>query len=66
MTQIRLLVVRMGLNGWVLSQAEKITLARALGSLSLSLRSLLDASKVSEEEDKKPDINTIRFGRSTR
>ena len=47
-------------------QAEKITLARALGSLSLSLRSLLDASKVSEEEDKKPDINTIRFGRSTR
>jgi pilus assembly protein CpaB len=47
-------------------QAEKITLARALGSLSLSLRSLLDASKVSEEEDKKPDSNTIRFGRSTR
>jgi pilus assembly protein CpaB len=47
-------------------QAEKITLARALGSLSLSLRSLLDASKVSEEEDKKPDINTIRFGRTTR
>jgi pilus assembly protein CpaB len=48
-------------------QAEKITLARALGSLSLSLRSLLDASKVSEqEEDKKTDINTIRFGRSNK
>ena len=48
-------------------QAEKLTLARALGSLSLSLRSLLDASKVGEqEEDKKTDINTIRFGRSNK
>jgi len=47
-------------------QAEKITLARALGSLSLSLRSLLDASKVSEEDDRKPDINTVRFGVSTK
>ena len=48
-------------------QAEKLTLARALGTLSLSLRSLLDASKVSEqEEERKPEINTIRFGRSNR
>ena len=43
-------------------QAEKLTLSRALGTLSLSLRSLLDASK--QEEDLKPEINTVRFGRS--
>src|SRR5438270_12341240 len=43
-------------------QAETLTLARQLGSLSLALRSLLDASKVSEEDDRKPEINTIRFG----
>jgi pilus assembly protein CpaB len=48
-------------------QAEKLTLARALGTLSLSLRSLLDAGKVGEqEEDRKPEINTIRFGRSSK
>jgi pilus assembly protein CpaB len=43
-------------------QAETLTLARQLGTLSLALRSLLDASKVSEEDDRKPDINTVRFG----
>ena len=36
------------------------------GALSLALRSLLDASKVSEEDDRKPDINTVRFGVSTK
>jgi pilus assembly protein CpaB len=44
-------------------QAETLTLARQLGTLSLALRSLLDASKVVEEDDsRKPEINTIRFG----
>ena len=37
-----------------------------LGTPSLALRSLLDASKVSEEDDRKPDINTVRFGVSTK
>jgi pilus assembly protein CpaB len=37
-----------------------------VGTLSLALRSLLVASKVSEEEDRKPDINTVRFGVSTK
>jgi hypothetical protein len=37
-----------------------------LGTLSLALRSLLDASKVSEEGDRKPDINTVLFGVSTK
>jgi Flp pilus assembly protein CpaB len=37
-----------------------------VGTLSLALRSLLDASKVSEEDDRKPDINTVRFGVSTK
>jgi pilus assembly protein CpaB len=45
-------------------QAETLTQARQLGTLSLALRSLLDASKVDTVEDdtRKPDINTIRFG----
>ena len=47
-------------------QAETLTLARQLGTLSLALRSLLDASKVSEEEDRKPDINTVRYGVSNK
>ena len=42
-------------------QAETLTQARQLGTLSLALRSLLDASKI-VEEDTKTDINTIRFG----
>ena len=37
-----------------------------VGTLSLALRSLLVASKVSEEDDRKPDINTVRFGVSTK
>ena len=37
-----------------------------LGTPSLALRSLLDASKVSEDDDRKPDINTVRFGVSTK
>ena len=36
------------------------------GTPSLALRSLLDASKVSEKDDRKPDINTVRFGVSTK
>jgi pilus assembly protein CpaB len=35
-----------------------------LGTLSLTLRSLLDVSKVSE--DRKPDINTVLFGVSNK
>jgi pilus assembly protein CpaB len=37
-----------------------------LGTPSLALRSLLDASKISEEDGRKPDINTVRFGVSTK
>jgi pilus assembly protein CpaB len=37
-----------------------------LGTPSLALRSMLDASKVSEDDDRKPDINTVRFGVSTK
>ena len=37
-----------------------------LGTLSLALRSLLDASAVSEDDDRKPDINTVLFGVSTK
>ena len=37
-----------------------------LGTPSVALRSLLNASKVSEEDDRKPDINTVRFGVSTK
>jgi len=47
-------------------QAETLTLARQLGTLSLALRSLLDASKVVEEDDRKPDINTVRYGVSNK
>jgi pilus assembly protein CpaB len=44
-------------------QAETLTQARQTGTLSLALRSLLDASKVSEDDnDRKTDINTVRFG----
>lgn len=45
-------------------QAETLTQARQLGMLSLALRSLLDASKVSNDDDggRKTEINTIRFG----
>ena len=46
-------------------QAEALTQARQVGTLSLALRSLLDASKVTEEEERKIDINTVRYGVST-
>jgi pilus assembly protein CpaB len=46
-------------------QAETLAQARQLGTLSLALRSLLDASKKEVEDDskdRKTDINTVRFG----
>jgi pilus assembly protein CpaB len=45
-------------------QAETLAQSRQQGSLSLALRSLLDASKTEEERDDrgKADINTIRYG----
>jgi pilus assembly protein CpaB len=45
-------------------QAETLSQARQLGTLSLALRSLLDANKVSEvdDNDRKSQINTVRFG----
>jgi len=48
-------------------QAETLAQSRQLGSLSLALRSLLDASKPEEErEDRgKTEINTVRYGIST-
>jgi len=48
-------------------QAETLTQARQLGTLSLALRSLLDASKTEtdDKDQKSTDINTVRFGVST-
>jgi pilus assembly protein CpaB len=48
-------------------QAETLAQSRQLGTLSLALRSLLDASKaeVVDETDRKTDINTVRFGVSS-
>jgi pilus assembly protein CpaB len=47
-------------------QAETISQSRQQGSLSLALRSLLDASKTEERDDRgKGDINTIRYGVSS-
>ena len=45
-------------------QAESLTQARQMGTLSLALRSLLDASKTEtpDDNDRKTDINTVRFG----
>ena len=45
-------------------QAENLALARQTGTLSLALRSLLDASKPEEERDDRgrAEINTIRYG----
>jgi pilus assembly protein CpaB len=45
-------------------QAETLTQSRQLGTLSLALRSLLDASKVetTDDNDRKTEINTVRFG----
>jgi pilus assembly protein CpaB len=48
-------------------QAESLAQSRQMGSLSLALRSLLDASKPEEERDDrgKTEINTVRYGVST-
>ena len=45
-------------------QAETLAQSRQLGTLSLALRSLLDASKISEVDDRgrRREINTVRFG----
>jgi pilus assembly protein CpaB len=46
-------------------QAESLALSRQLGTLSLALRSLLDAGKAAEVDDsgdRKREINTVRFG----
>jgi pilus assembly protein CpaB len=46
-------------------QAETLAQSRQLGTLSLALRSLLDANKsaeVDDSQDRKTEINTIRFG----
>jgi len=49
-------------------QSETLALSRQLGTLSLALRSLLDANKTTEVDDKtdrKTGINTVRFGVTT-
>jgi len=49
-------------------QAETLALSRQLGTLSLALRSLLDANQtadVDDRNDRKTGINTVRFGVST-
>jgi pilus assembly protein CpaB len=51
-------------------QAETLALSRQLGTLSLALRSLLDASQtgpevVKRDDDRKGGINTVRFGVTT-
>jgi pilus assembly protein CpaB len=45
-------------------QAETLAQSRQLGTLSLALRSLLDASKAAEVDEggRKADVNTVRFG----
>ena len=46
-------------------QAETLAQSRQLGTLSLALRSLLDANKttaVENDQDRKTEINTVRFG----
>ena len=48
-------------------QAETLTQSRQLGTLSLALRSLLDAGKTetTDDNDRKVEVNTVRFGVST-
>jgi pilus assembly protein CpaB len=50
-------------------QAESLALSRQLGTLSLALRSLLDAnqttSEIDDKNDRKTGINTVRFGVTT-
>jgi pilus assembly protein CpaB len=46
-------------------QAEKLALSRQLGTLSLALRALVDASgdkSTPIEDSARPGINTVRFG----
>jgi pilus assembly protein CpaB len=51
------------------SQAETLALSHQLGTISLTLRSLLDSQGAAEgddsEKDRKGTINTVRFGVST-
>jgi pilus assembly protein CpaB len=50
-------------------QAETLTLAQHLGSLSLSLRSIADARQTAPTEDDRPNgrtsVNVVRYGVST-
>jgi pilus assembly protein CpaB len=50
-------------------QAETLTLAQHLGSLSLALRSITDAQRDTPRSDDKPNgrgsVNVVRFGVST-
>jgi pilus assembly protein CpaB len=46
-------------------QAETLSQSRQLGTLSLALRSLLDANKTAEVDDdldRRANVNTVRFG----
>ncbi|MFN3658756.1 MAG: Flp pilus assembly protein CpaB [Pseudolabrys sp.] len=51
------------------TQAETLTLGHSLGSLSLALRSITDASRDTTPEDDKPNarggVNVVRFGVTT-
>jgi pilus assembly protein CpaB len=49
-------------------QSETLALSRQMGTLSLALRSLVDAGKVSatvDDDNKKSSINTVRYGVTT-
>ena len=49
-------------------QSETLALSRQLGSLSLALRSLVDANKpapIADDSERRSGINTVRFGVST-
>jgi pilus assembly protein CpaB len=49
-------------------QSEALALSRQLGSLSLALRSLVDANKpapIADDSERRSGINTVRFGVST-
>ena len=45
---------------------DRLDMLVGIGGDDEALRSLLDASKVVEEEDRKPEINTVRFGVSNK
>jgi pilus assembly protein CpaB len=47
-------------------QAETLAKSRQMGTLSLALRSLLDASQAADAEDPRDyNINIVRYGTST-